>query len=47
VYLGDGVILHHLYGQLSRRESFTEDWQRRVAMVVRHSSRIGQPQVQP
>lgn len=40
VYLGGGVILHHLYGQLSRRETFTEDWQRRVVLVVRHQSQL-------
>jgi proteasome lid subunit RPN8/RPN11 len=36
VYLGDGVILHHLIGQLSRREAYQEFYQRRTTAVLRH-----------
>ena len=38
VYLGDGYMLHHLYGQLSRRERWDWPWQRRTTAVVRHRS---------
>jgi proteasome lid subunit RPN8/RPN11 len=38
VYLGDGVILHHLVSQLSRREYYGEHWQRRTTAVLRHKS---------
>ncbi|GMV76428.1 MAG: hypothetical protein AMXMBFR78_33770 [Rubrivivax sp.] len=40
VYLGDGMMLHHLYGQLSRRERWDWNWQRRTTLVVRHESRL-------
>lgn len=40
VYLGDGMMLHHLYGQLSRRERWDWEWQRRTTCVVRHRSRL-------
>lgn len=36
VYLGEGYMLHHLYGQLSRRERWDWPWQRRTTAVVRH-----------
>jgi proteasome lid subunit RPN8/RPN11 len=36
VYLGDGVIAHHLMGQLSRRETYQEFYQRRTTAVLRH-----------
>jgi proteasome lid subunit RPN8/RPN11 len=38
VYLGDGVLLHHLIGQLSRREAYQEFYQRRTTGVLRHRS---------
>lgn len=40
VYLGDGLMLHHLYGQLSRVERWDGPWQRRTTAVVRHRSRL-------
>lgn len=40
VYLGDGMMLHHPYGQLSRRERWDWPWQRRTTAVVRHRSRL-------
>lgn len=43
VYLGDGMMLHHLYGQLSRRERWDWNWQRRTTLVVRHRSRMKAP----
>lgn len=36
VYLGEGMMLHHLYGQLSRREPWDHPWQRRTTAAVRH-----------
>lgn len=36
VYLGNGVILHHLVSQLSRREFYGEHYQRRTTAVLRH-----------
>jgi len=38
VYLGEGYMLHHLYGQLSRRERWDWPWQRRTTLIVRHRS---------
>jgi proteasome lid subunit RPN8/RPN11 len=43
VYLGDGYMLHHLHGQLSREERWDWAWQRRTTAVVRHRSRMGGP----
>jgi cell wall-associated NlpC family hydrolase len=40
VYLGDGMMLHHLYGQPSRRERWDWAWQRRTTAVVRHHTRL-------
>ncbi|KXU94160.1 glycoside hydrolase [Caballeronia megalochromosomata] len=36
VYLGNGVILHHLIGQVSRRETYQEFYQRRTTAALRH-----------
>ena len=36
VYLGGGVILHHMIGQASRHEYFQEFYQRRTVAVMRH-----------
>lgn len=38
VYLGEGYMLHHLYGLTSRRERWDWPWQRRTTAVVRHRS---------
>lgn len=35
VYLGDGTLLHHLYGQVSRRTPASR-WHTRLDFVVRH-----------
>lgn len=50
VYLGEGYMLHHLYGQLSRRERWDWPWQRRTTAIVRrahHSLVAGWPYEQP
>lgn len=36
VYLGDGTILHHIYGRLSCRDPYGGTWQRHTRLVVRH-----------
>lgn len=41
VYLGDGMMLHHLYKQVSRRQRWDWPWQRRTTAIVRHRSRLG------
>lgn len=35
-YLGDGEMLHHAYGQLSRREPYSESWAQSTHSVWRH-----------
>lgn len=36
VYLGDGQMLHHLHGKLSRAEPYGGMWAERTCMIVRH-----------
>ncbi|MDC9606633.1 C40 family peptidase [Xenorhabdus griffiniae] len=36
LYLGDGLMLHHLYGQLSKREPYHGYWQERTMVTLRH-----------
>ena len=36
VYLGDGQMLHHLHGKLSRTEPYGGMWAERTIMIVRH-----------
>lgn len=36
VYLGDGVFIHHFYGQLSRREAWGGLWARSLRAVLRY-----------
>ncbi|MGF6877360.1 C40 family peptidase [Paraburkholderia sp. MM5477-R1] len=43
VYLGGGVILHHLIGQLSRREAWQEFYQKRTTTVLRHHAFMKEP----
>ncbi|MFB6349499.1 C40 family peptidase [Moraxella sp. ZJ142] len=38
--IGDNIILHHPHSRLSVREIYGENWQRRTAMVVRHTAHI-------
>lgn len=41
IYLGDNVILHHLYGRLSGRDVFGGYWARHTRKVVRHRDLVG------
>lgn len=36
VYVGNFMILHHLFNGLSREDAFTTKWKARVTSVVRH-----------
>ena len=36
VYLGDGLMLHHLYGRLSSRDVYGGMWAEKTILVVRH-----------
>ncbi len=36
IYCGDGKLLHHIPEQLSKRERYSEKWQRRTHSVWRH-----------
>ena len=36
IYCGDGELLHHIPEQLSKRERYSEKWQRRTHSVWRH-----------
>ena len=36
IYCGDGMLLHHLPDQLSKRERYTDKWQRRTHSLWRH-----------
>lgn len=36
VYIGDGLILHHLYGRLSSRDVYGGYWQEMTRLVARH-----------
>lgn len=37
IYIGDGQILHHLYGRLSRRDVYGGYWLDRTSRTIRHS----------
>nr|WP_099108313.1 C40 family peptidase [Xenorhabdus sp. KJ12.1] len=37
VYLGDGLMLHHMYGQLSNRVSYSGYWQERTIVILRYT----------
>ena len=36
VYLGDGLMLHHMYGRLSSRDVYGGMWAEKTMLVVRH-----------
>lgn len=38
--ISDCLVLHHPYNQMSLREMYSEQWQRRAAIVIRHKSLI-------
>ncbi|ADM43330.1 C40 family peptidase [Edwardsiella piscicida] len=36
IYCGDGMLLHHVPDQLSKRERYSDKWQRRTHSIWRH-----------
>ena len=36
VYVGNGMMIHHLYQRLSNHEAITQSWTSRLLMIVRH-----------
>ncbi len=36
VYIGDGLMIHHMYGQLSHRVPYSGYWQERTIITLRH-----------
>ncbi|CDH02123.1 C40 family peptidase [Xenorhabdus bovienii] len=36
VYIGDGLMIHHMYGQLSHRVPYSGYWQDRTIITLRH-----------
>ena len=36
--MGDSLVLHHPYGGISLRDIYSEQWQRRAAVIIRHRS---------
>jgi len=36
--ISDCLVLHHPYNQMSLREMYSEAWQRRAAIIIRHKS---------
>lgn len=36
IYVGNGLFIHHLYRQVSKEESLSSSWKRRILSVVRH-----------
>lgn len=47
VYVGRGMILHHLYNTKSCEESFDASWKRRVLNIVRHPKVTEQNKLTP
>ncbi|PHM49110.1 peptidase P60 [Xenorhabdus hominickii] len=37
VYIGDGLMLHHLYGQLSNQVPYDGYWQDRTVIILRNN----------
>ncbi|PHM45224.1 peptidase P60 [Xenorhabdus miraniensis] len=37
VYIGEGLMLHHMYGQLSNRVPYDGYWQERTIKILRYS----------
>lgn len=48
VYVGNQMILHHLYGGVSKEDPFNQRWKGRTLSVVRHPevTRINQSQLE-
>ncbi|WP_346729217.1 NlpC/P60 family protein, partial [Enterobacter bugandensis] len=40
VYVGDNIILHHLFGHLSSRTPYGKYYRDRTVRVVRHKDRM-------
>lgn len=40
IYLGDQVVLHHVWGRLSCRESWGGYWNKNTRLIVRHRSKM-------
>lgn len=40
VYLGDGLMLHHMYGRLSSRDVYGGMWAEKTMLTVRHESQV-------
>lgn len=38
VYIGDGKIIHHMYGKLSKTDVYGGFWLRNTRLIVRHES---------
>ncbi|WP_145957544.1 NlpC/P60 family protein, partial [Xenorhabdus hominickii] len=38
VYIGDGLMLHHLYGQLSNQVPYDGYWQDRTIVALRYTN---------
>ncbi|MNC75892.1 NlpC/P60 family protein [compost metagenome] len=36
VYIGDGLMIHHLHGRLSERAVYGGYWQERTILTLRH-----------
>jgi len=36
VYIGEGEMIHHLYGRFSSQETYRDFWQRHTSFVIRH-----------
>ncbi|WP_208612211.1 C40 family peptidase [Xenorhabdus beddingii] len=36
IYIGEGLMLHHMYGQLSNRVPYSGYWQERTMITLRH-----------
>jgi len=37
IYLGDGLMLHHMYGRLSRKDTYGGYWREMTRGVARHA----------
>jgi len=40
IYMGDGTILHHVYGNLSSLDAWGGYWLKHTVMTIRHESRM-------
>jgi cell wall-associated NlpC family hydrolase len=42
VYIGDGMIMHHMYKRLSTRDMYGGMWADHATHVLRHESNVNQ-----